>query len=188
VLKTNIQKIQKMLCGAAICGALGIAATGTAQAQLTPDSAVNKPFAAKIGIFAPSGKDVRRYGSNINLALEGEYRLQVLPSNNSVTLASIGYIGGDEDFQMVPLTISQIYRGANNFVGNSYYYGLGVGIYATKLNAPDTTGKVKGLLGGFLVAGLEARGPLFGEVKYHYVSKYDDKFVGGLQVTAGLRF
>jgi hypothetical protein len=188
VLKTNIQKIQKALCGAAICGALGFAATGTAHAQETSYSAINKRFAAKIGVFAPSGRDVRRYGSNVNLALEGEYRLQVLPDSNSVTVASIGIITGDEDFTMIPLTIGQIFRDPNNTVRSRYYYGGGFGIYATNLNAPDTSGKTKGLLGGYLVAGLEGRSPLFGEVKYHYVANYDEKFVGGFQITAGYRF
>ena len=188
MLKTNIQKIQKMLLGAALCSTIGIAATGAAHAQLTSDTPVNKPFAFKVGAFFAGGREVRRYSSNINLAIEGEYRLQVLPSSNSTVLGSIGYITSNKDFQMVPLTISQVFRDPNNAVRSMYYYGYGFGIYATKLNSPDTTGKVKGLLGGFLVAGIEGKGPLFGEVKYHYVSKYDDRFVGGFQTTLGYRF
>jgi hypothetical protein len=188
VLKTNIQKIQNVLRGAALCGVLGIAATGAAQAQAISDTPVNKPLALKVGIFSPSGKDVRRYGSNVNIALEAEYRLQVLPGSNSTTLASVGFITSDQDFQMVPLTISQVFRDPNNASRIGYYYGGGLGVYVTKLNAPDTSGRVKGLLGGFVVVGIEGRGPLFGELKYHYVSKYDNKFVGGFQTAVGYRF
>ncbi|MES2463761.1 MAG: hypothetical protein V4671_24595 [Armatimonadota bacterium] len=187
-MKTSIQKIQKMVRGAALCGVLGIAVTSAAQAQVVSDPPANKPLALKVGVFAPSGKDVRRYSSNINIAFEAEYRIQVLPASNSMTLASVGYITGDDDFQMVPLTISQVFRDPNNTARSRYYYGGGFGLYVTKLNAPDTSGKVKGLLGGFLVVGLEGRSPLFGEVKYHNISKYDDKFVGGFQTTVGYRF
>lgn len=187
-MKTSIQKIQKALLGAALCGTIGIAAAGTAHAQLETNTPANKEFALKIGLFAPSGRDVRRYAQNLNFAIEGDYRIQVLPSSNSVSLLSIGYISSNDDFQMVPITISQIFRDPNNTASSSYYYGLGVGIYATKLNAPDTSGQTKGLFGGFLVAGIEGRGPLFGEVKYHYISKYDNKFVGGFQTMVGYRF
>ena len=187
-MKTNIQKIQKTLLGAALCGAIGVAAAGTVQAQLTTNNPANKEFAVKVGVYAPSGKDVRRYASNLNLSIEGDYRIQVLPSSNSVSLISIGYIGGDDNFQMVPITLSQIFRDPNNSASSSYYYGLGLGIYATKLSAPDTSGQTKGLFGGFLVAGIEGKGPLFGEVKYHYISKYDNKFVGGFQASVGFRF
>jgi hypothetical protein len=188
VLNTTTQKIQKALRTAALCGMIGLAAVGTSHAQAIGDNTADKKFAAKIGAFFPSGKDVRLAADNTNLALEADYRLQVLPASNSVTLATIGYIRGNDDFQMVPITVSQVFRDPNNTARSSYYYGFGLGIYATKLNTPDTSGQTKGLFGGFLVAGIEGRGPLFGEVKYHYISKYDNKFVGGLQTSVGFRF
>ena len=188
MLRTSIQKIQKTLLGAVLCGSLGIAVSGAAHAQLTTDVPANKTFAVKLGAFFPSGKDVRRSAANTNLVIEGDYRLQVLPGSNSVVLASIGYITSNKDFQMVPLTLSQVFRNPNDNMRTMVYYGYGFGIYATKLNASDTSGKVKGLLGGFLVAGVDVGKSFFGEAKYHYISKYDNKFVGGLQTTIGYRF
>ncbi|MBC8102399.1 MAG: hypothetical protein H7Z41_07405 [Cytophagales bacterium] len=182
----SVQSVKKALYATTLGGAISLIAAGVSHAQVTTSSPANKPYAFKIGVFVPSGKDVRRSADDLNLALDADIRLQVLPGSNSVALFNIGYIRGNDDFQMVPITLSQVFRDPNSGAGG-YYYGYGLGIYATKLNAPDTSGKTKGLLGGFVVAGIEGRGPLFGELKYHYISKYDDKFVGGFQATVGIR-
>jgi len=108
-----------------------------------------------------------------------------LLDSNSASILSIGYIQNN-DFRMVPFTVSQVFRDRNS--SRPYYYGLGLGLYQTTLRTPETSGGSKTLFGGFVVVGLDLNGPFFLEAKYHLVSPYDRKGVSGLQATVGVRF
>jgi hypothetical protein len=65
---------------------------------------------------------------------------------------------------------------------------VGIGLYSVRLAAPDTSGTNKVLFGFDVQGGLDINPRLFLDVKYHYISKYDGKFVGGFQVGLGGRF
>ena len=77
-----------------------------------------------------------------------------LPALRSVSVFSIGYIEHD-NFRMMPLTIGQIVRDPGNASGKDYYYGLGVGIYPTRIQGFGTSGENKNLFGGYAVIGLD---------------------------------
>ena len=181
---------QKLMCGplrlAALCGGLMLLSQGVSQAQTVSKDPAAAPFSIKAGVFVPQGRDVRRVGGDALFSVEGDYRLQVLPEGNSGNISyselSVGYTGDGNDFTMVPIQVAQIFHTPDS----KYYYGAGLGIYVTQLKEDDTSHKVKGLFGGFLGVGMNTKGPLFGEVKYHWVSKYDQKYVGGFQVSVGL--
>lgn len=147
-----------------------------------------KPLALKIGLFIPSNNDARASGIGDRiLAIEADYTVQTLLDSNSISVASIGLIQKD-DLRILPVTISQVFRDPGNSSGNDYYYGFGIGIYATSLKLPDTSGETKNLFGGFIVVGMDLGQSVFVEGKYHYISKYDNKFIGGLQLSVGGRF
>ena len=163
-----------------------IAGSGAAHAQAVPAEA-RKDFAAKIGVFVPARRDARKAGSTLNLYLEADATIQKLPALRSVTVLSVAYIGHD-NFRMTPVTIGQIFRDPGNASGKDYYYGLGLGIYPTRLEGFGASGDNKNLFGGYVVVGLDLTPRIFLEGKYHYISKYDSKFVGGTVVSVGTRF
>ncbi len=171
----------KMAGAAMAAGAALLGGTGIAQAQ----SNDIKPFAFKVGAYVPASNEVRRAGAERMLTLEGDYRLQTLLDSNSATIFSIGYIQNN-DFRMVPFTVSQVFRDRNS--SRPYYYGAGLGLYQTTLRTPETSGGSKTLFGGFVVLGVDLSGPFFLEAKYHLISPYDKKGVSGLQATVGVRF
>ena len=169
-------------------GAAALAFTaGAAQAQ-TVAAGIRRPIAVKVGTYLPVGEDARRASASAIFSIEAEYTIEALFAKNSYVPLSIGYIGG-EDLSIIPITIGQLYKDANNRSGNDYYYGFGLGIYATDMDYPSTSGRRKGLFGGYLAAGLDlGEGRYLVEAKYHWISRYDDKEVSGLQLMAGLRF
>lgn len=162
------------------------AVSSAAQAQYISPAA-RKPFAISIGTFIPSDDDVRKVGGTQNLAVGFDWIAQQIPERSAVSVLSLGYIerGG---FKMIPATISYIIRETSTDLGKGYYYGIGGGLYLTRVAASDTSGENKWIPGGFVVVGLDLTEKFFGELKYHYVNKYDGKFVGGTQVSIGLRF
>jgi hypothetical protein len=179
------------ILGKAACaltlGALVLGATmQTAQAQSTSDTP-QKPFAVKIGVFTPINKEVRTASGNFIASLEGDVVIQRFPERSSVSLFSIGYLERS-GLRLIPITVSQIFRDPNNPSGRNYYYGLGVGVYSARLERDDTSGRVKNLLGGFGVVGLELSKSYFIEGKYHVISRYDNKNINGVQVSVGLHF
>ncbi len=179
------------LAGRAILSA-GLAAlalfavSNAAHAQyISPAS--RKPFAVTIGTFIPTDADVRRAGGTHNLAVGIDWTAQQIPERNAVSVLSLGYIERD-GFKMIPATVSFIIRENSLDLGKGYYYGIGGGLYLTRVAATDTSGENKWIPGGFVVVGVDLTEKYFGELKYHYVNKYDGKFVGGAQVSVGLRF
>ena len=166
---------------AAALGAVLWMGTAAARAQ----DAVSDPFAVKVGAFLPADEDARNVSDDAIFILEAEYTVQNLLESNSVTVVGIGYAekGG---LRIMPITISQLFRDRSGT--SPYYYGIGLGDYITQLDAPGASGKTKHLFGGFVVAGMDLRGPLFVEAKYHLVARYDNKNVNGFQLTLGTRF
>ena len=166
--------------------AIGIMGSGAAHAQASPDAA-RKDFAAKIGVFVPAERDARRAGSTLNFYVEADATIQKLPALRSVSVLSVGYFD-HQNFRMMPITIGQIFRDPNNASGKDYYYGLGLGIYPTRIEGFGTSSNNKNLFGGYIVLGLDVTPRIFVEGKYHYISKYDSKFVGGTVIAVGARF
>lgn len=183
----SIGSVAKGAASSALVGLTLLAgATNAARAQQNGE----KPIAVKVGFFTPTNGDARRAGSDRMLTLEAEYTLTLDDTGGSTlaaTTVGVGYIEQD-NLRIVPITIAETFRNPANTSGNNYFYGLGLGIYATKLNLEGVSGDTKNLFGGFVSAGLDFSRGFFVEGKYHYISKYDDKFVGGLQITVGTRF
>lgn len=164
----------------------GAATEKAAQAQAVSEAA-RKPFAIKLGVYMPSVKEVREFSGVFNFSIEGDVVIQRFPEISSQSIFSIGYIER-EGLRLIPVTVSQIFRDPNNPSGRDYYYGFGLGVYSTRLDAPDTTGRIKNLPGAFLVTGLDINEKLLVEVKYHILYRYDRKNVNGLQISLGRRF
>ncbi|GAB4455904.1 MAG: hypothetical protein OHK0029_12850 [Armatimonadaceae bacterium] len=158
----------------------------SAQAQVL-DPVLLPDFAFRVGTYIPTDDDVRRAGGTHNLALEFDYIPQRFSQDNAYSVVSIGYIERD-GFKLIPLTIAYIKRENSEYLRRPYYYGIGGGLYQTRVRAVDTSGENKWIPGGFVVAGVDLSPRLFGEIKYHYISRYDGKFVGGTQISAGIRF
>ena len=171
----------------AFCAAALAFSAGTSEAQVVAAGS-RRPIAVKIGTYLPAGSEARRASASAIFSIEAEYTIQDLLDKNSYTPLSIGYIGG-EDLSIIPITIGQIFKDANNPTSNDYYYGFGLGIYATDVDTADTSGRRKGLFGGYGVVGLDLQGGKYlVEAKYHWISRYDNKEVSGLQIMAGARF
>ena len=171
---------------AVLCALTVLAACGLSRAQYV-DVAAQKAYAIKVGAYLPTQKDIRQVSSTALFSVEADVAIQRFPERSSVSLASIGYIEKG-NVRMIPVTVSQIYRDPSNASGVHYYYGGGVGLYSTRINGLGTDGKVKTLFGGFIVTGLDITRSNFVELKYHYISKYNDKFLGGFQLGLGTRF
>jgi hypothetical protein len=175
----------------AALAAFALAGASTQARAQYVDEAARKPFAFRVGDYLPTYKETRQIGGTHNLALEFDYIAQRIPESSAVSVVSVGYIER-ENFRMIPLTIGLIFRdpgtGRNNLLGVPYYYGVGGGLYLTRMTAPDTDGRNKYIFGGYAVGGLDLTPTLFTEAKYHYVSRYDRKWPGGLQLSVGVRF
>lgn len=175
-------------CRALLAGlALPALLSATVRAQ---DTARQKPFAAKIGVFFATDPDARRAGGDGMVVLETEYRLQTLIENNTLlsnTNLTIGYTEHN-DLRIIPITLSQTFSDSRAEPGTGYYYGLGAGLYITRLRSDSTSGDTKNLFGGFAVVGLNLSTKLFVEAKYHLISRYQSENVSGIQATVGTRF
>jgi hypothetical protein len=170
---------------AALCGLAMVGMGGTAYAQRT-GLEVNS-VALKVGAFLPSKSDAKRGGGDSLLSLEADYVVQSFPSVNLSNVVSVGLIERD-NLRIVPLTLSQIYHDLRQTTSYSVYYGYGLGLYSARLNIAETSGNTKLLFGGSFVAGFNVGSSSFVEAKYHYISKYDQKFIGGVQFMVGTRF
>jgi hypothetical protein len=180
------RRIARVMCAVLMCGAalLSSAGSGTARAQEYEDPPQRKALALKLGLYVPSNDDARAAGVGDRiLSLEADYVVQHLIESNSVSVASVGYISKDA-LRIMPVTISQVFRQP----GTNYYYGAGIGLYSVRLSLPDTDGSVKNMFGGFGVVGMDLGQSLLAEIKYHYLNKYDNKFLGGLLFQIGGRF
>lgn len=144
-------------------------------------------WAVRLGTYIPTDDDVRRAGGTHNLAVEVDWVAQRLPGQQLTSILSLGYIERD-GFKLIPATISLIRREYSDDLNKSYYYGFGGGLYQTRVRASDTSGENKWIPGGFIVMGVDLTDRYFGEFKYNYINKYDGKFVGGSQLSVGIRF
>ncbi|MDX1934869.1 MAG: hypothetical protein SFU56_19905 [Capsulimonadales bacterium] len=170
-----------------LCGFALIAAGGTAHAQAVDESA-RKSFAVRIGSYIPTEQDARRAGGTHNFSVEADWTLQRLPERSSVGVISLGFIER-EKLRIIPFTLTQVFRDpGSNFFGKPYYYGLGIGLYTVRMQFPGTDDRIKHLFGGLVTVGVDLTPTIFIDAKYHYISKYDNKFVGGTLLSVGTRF
>lgn len=169
----------------ATCLATGLFGGQTAAKAQTLPTAVLKPLALKLGVFNPSEATARRAGSDAMFSIEAEYTVEnLIELNGSYSVFSAGYIKQD-GYQMIPITIGQNFTDGRQ----NYFYGAGVGLYNVKLDLPGlTSNEDKWIFGLYGTLGLNITKAVFAEVKYHYPYKYDNQFVGGFQVMAGVRF
>lgn len=172
----------------AVAGAL-LAGAGEARAQDVPNG-VRRPFAVKLGGYTPSSVDARRASGDLLFSAEVEYTIQTLFNRDRTSYTTIGVgIIDREDLNIVPITLNQIFTpGDSDFFGKKYYFGGGIGLYSIDMDSADTSGERKTLFGVNAVAGLDLGKNYLVELKYHYPFDYDTKFVGGLQLMAGIRF
>lgn len=178
MLKTLLRVVT--LCGLAIW-----ATSPMAQAQSRTKNIVNS-VALKLGAFFPEGADARRVGGKEIVSVEGDYVLQHIAETNTTSILSVGFSERDS-LRVLPITITQITRDARRASAYDVYYGYGVGLYSVRLDTAETSGRNKTLFGGLIAAGINLSEKVFAEAKYHFVSRYDRKEVGGLQLMVGLR-
>jgi hypothetical protein len=157
---------------------------GTAQAQTIP-TAVTRPFAVKLGAYNPSETNARRASNDVLFSFEAEYTIQnLVEQNSSYSVVSVGYIGQD-GLRIIPITVGQNWTDGRR----NYFYGFGLGLYNVKMELGDlTTNREKYIFGVYGTLGLNLTERTFAEIKYHYPYKYDNQFIGGFQIMAGLRF
>lgn len=161
-------------------------AGGVAHAQDEPD---RKPLAVKVGLYFALNEDARRAGGSGMLHMEADYTLQSGVEGNSLSYTQLGIgLTQRRDLQIIPITLSQVYRDPNATQDRGFYYGLGLGIYVVDMETAGTSGKKKNLFGGSVIGGMEFGNNIFGEVEYHLISRYDKKNVSGLQLAVGMRF
>lgn len=173
------------LCaGATLASCLAGATPARAQAIAPGDT---RDFSVKLGTYLPLNRDTRRAGAVAIPMVEIDYTIQKFPESHFSSLLSVGFLD-HASFRMMPITVSQVYRDPANASGFDYYYGVGVGLYNTRLRLADTDNRSKYLFGGFVVTGIDVTRTVFLEAKYHLISHYDRKDVSGLQASVGLRF
>ena len=172
-------------------GGLTLLTSGAAQAQVieTPVGAgpETKSISVRVGAYLPSDATVRKYGGKSVPAFQVDYKLQIVPFQNSVGSIGVGYIERD-NLRIIPIVLNQTWREpGRTFFGQGYYYGAGAGLYSIRLDAPDTSNKSKLLFGLNVHGGLDFNNTLFGDVTYQYVFKYDSKSVSGFIISLGAR-
>ena len=180
--------MKNLLRVAAVCTLSLLTLSGSAQAQTKNKYAVNSS-AVKLGFYSPGSGQARKGGGTQILNFEADTVIQYIPERNESSVLSIGYIERD-NLRIIPLTLSQLTHDNKRTSGYDYYYGYGLGLYSARLNlgGTDTTsGTTKTLIGAHFVFGLNLTESTFIETKYLYPGKYDDKFIGGLQVMYGMR-
>ncbi len=180
--------MKNLLRVAAVCSLSLLTLSGSAHAQTRNKYDVNSS-AIKLGFFTPASSQGRQGGGTQILNLELDTVIQYIPERNENSVLSIGYIERD-NLRIIPLTISQITHDNKRTSGYDYYYGYGLGVYSARLNlggGETTSGATKNLIGAHVVLGLNLTESTFVEAKYLYPSKYDSKFIGGLQVMFGMR-
>jgi hypothetical protein len=180
--------LKNLLRVATICGLSLLTFAGSAQAQTRSKYEVNSS-AIKLGFFSPGSGQARVGGGTHILNFEADSVVQYIPERNETSVLSIGYIERD-NLRIIPLTLSQLTHDAKRSSNYDYYYGYGLGIYSARLNlggSETTSGTTKTLIGAHFVMGLNLTETTFLEAKYLYPGKYDNKFIGGLQLMYGIR-
>jgi hypothetical protein len=178
--------LKNVLRTAAVCGLALASVSGSAFAQTKSRYEVNST-AFKLGFFSPSGGPARRVGGSQLVNVEADVIAQYIPERMMTSVVSIGYIERD-GFRMIPITVNQLFHDNKKTSGYDVYYGYGLGLYSARLATVDTSGSAKTLIGGVLTAGLNLTETTFVEAKYHYVGRYDDQVVGGIQLMFGRKF
>ena len=158
---------------------------GTAKAQ-SSERFKTTGLAAKIGLFAPAGKEARMGAGHQIFAVEADYVAQYLPDQGVTTVLSLGYIEKGA-LRLIPMTLNQIFHKAGSSHSETYY-GYGFGLYSARLSSVDGSNGSKLLLGGALTAGKNLNETTFIEAKYHIPFNYNSRDVGGLQLMYGKRF
>lgn len=180
--------MKNLLRVATICGLSLLTFGGSAQAQTRSKYEVNSS-AIKLGFYSPGSGQARSGGGTHILSIEGDTVVQHVPERNETSVLSVGYIERD-NLRIIPITLSQLTHDAKRTSSYDYYYGYGLGIYSARLNlggTETTSGATKTLIGAHFVLGLNLTETTFLETRYLYPAKYDDKFIGGLQVMYGIR-
>lgn len=180
--------MKNLLRVAAVCSLSLLTLSGSAQAQTKNKYDVNSS-SIKLGFFSPGSSQARRGGGTQILNLEADTVVQYIPERNENSVLSIGYIERD-NLRIIPITLTQLTHDNKRTSNYDYYYGYGLGIYSARLNlggADTTSGTTKTLIGAQFVLGLNLTESTFVEAKYLYPSKYDNKFIGGLQIMFGMR-
>jgi len=178
----------RVVMNAVVWGGAALLAVGGTAARAQLNEAVRYPFSVSVGGYLPVENDGRQAGGKYMWMGEIAYTIQDLPEYNSAGIFSIGYTERN-NLRIIPFTISQIVRGKDTvFTQNNYFWGVGVGLYDVRASLPDTSGKAKTLFGFDVEGGIDITPRVFFDVKYHYITKYDSKFVGGFQVSIGSRF
>jgi hypothetical protein len=180
--------VKNLLRVAAVCSLSLLTLSGSAQAQTHSRNEVNSS-AIKLGFYSPGSGQARQGGGTQILNLEAQTVVQYIPERNESSVLGIGYIERD-NFRLIPITISQLIHDNKRTSGYDFFYGYGLGLYSARLNlggSETTSGQTKTLIGAHFVMGLNLTEKTFLEAKYLYPAKYDNKFVGGLQVMFGMR-
>jgi hypothetical protein len=180
--------LKNLLRVVAVCGLSLLTLAGSAQAQTKNKYDVNSS-SIKLGFFSPGSGQARLGGGTHILNLEADTVVQYIPERNENSVLSIGYIERD-NLRIIPITLSQITHDNKRTSGYDFYYGYGLGLYSARLNlggGETTSGSTKTLIGAHAVFGLNLTETTFMEAKYLYPGKYDDKFIGGLQLMYGIR-
>ncbi|MCX6367418.1 MAG: hypothetical protein NTX57_11995 [Armatimonadetes bacterium] len=180
--------LKNLLQVATVCGLSLLTLSGSAHAQTRNRYDVNSS-SIKLGFFTPGSGVGRQAGGSQILNFEAETVVQYIPERNENSVFSIGYIERD-NFRIIPVMLSQITHDNKRTSGYDYYYGYGLGVFSTRLNSggvTTTSGSTKNLIGAQAVMGLNLTESTFLEFKYLYPAKYDNQFVGGLQVMFGMR-
>ena len=180
--------LKNLLRMATVCGLSLLTLTGSAQAQTRNRDDVNSS-SIKLGFYSPGSGIARRAGGTQILNFEADTVVQHIPERNETSVFGVGYIERD-NLRIIPVMLSQLTHDNKRTSSYDYYYGYGLGIFSARLLAggTDTTsGQTKTLIGAQFVAGLNLTESTFVEAKYLYPSKYDQKFIGGLQIMFGMR-
>lgn len=178
--------MKNLLRVAAVCGLSLLTVSSGAWAQQIDNKYAVNGTAIKLGFFSPGSGAARRGGGSQILNIEGDLIVQHVADRNETGVLSIGYIERD-NLRIIPITLSQL---THKSAGYDYYYGYGIGLYSTRLNlggATTTSGASKTLIGAHATLGLNLTATTFIEAKYLYPGRYDNQFIGGLQIMFGRR-
>jgi|GEM_PF-785287 hypothetical protein len=177
--------VKAMLCGGML--ALALSVTGSAASAQTIDPPLRFDFGFRIGSYIPTESEIRQAGGTHNLTFDIDWVPEKFFDRRGFSVVSVGYYERD-GFKMIPVTVGYMVRESSDFLGRTYYYGVGGGLYQTRVNLPDTSARNKWIPGGYAAVGVDLTRRIYLDLRYHYVARYDRKFVGGTQLSAGIRF
>lgn len=145
-----------------------------------------KPFAVRLGVFAPTDADVRSASS-----AGGFFGLSFFLNHktNSQTLLSLDWDGTGLDVSGVNVTSGSLILTGRHFstpgAATGPYYGLGLGIFQTSGSADGFTVNGDVQVGGKVVGGVMSKSGNFFEGGYVHSGATGSS---GLTVTYGFRF